>query len=163
MVVTIPPYFWWKYKYQNKHFSENGDISPEMQLPPACIGAIAMPISLFWFGWTGNYASISWAAPTVSTIFFSIGGCTIFNCVFCYEAHAYPKHAASVLAGNDLLRSSLGAGFPLFASAMFHNLGVNWATSLLGFLTIAFLPFPFILYFYGRRLRMASKFARHDI
>lgn len=35
---------------------------------------------------------------------------------------AYHEYAASVLAGNDFKRSSFGAGFPLFAGAMYCNL-----------------------------------------
>jgi hypothetical protein len=44
------------------------------------------------------------------------------------------------------MRSSFGAGFPLFAGAMYNNLGVGWASSLLAFLGIAFIPIPFVLY-----------------
>ena len=80
-----------------------------------------------------------------------------------YLGDAYPEYAASVLAGNDFFRSSFGAGFPLFASAMYKKLGVAWASSLLGFLSIAFIPIPFVLYFYGERIRKASKRARHDL
>ena len=46
----------------------------------------------------------------------------------------------------DLMRSGFGAGFPLFATAMYKNLGVAWASSTLGFLSIAFIPIPFVLY-----------------
>ncbi|OJJ72050.1 hypothetical protein ASPBRDRAFT_178061 [Aspergillus brasiliensis CBS 101740] len=161
--ITIPGYFWWKYKYQAKHFDENWNIPPEMQLPPACVGCFALPISLFWFGWTGQFASVHWIVPIIASMLFALGGCLIFNCIFCYQAHAYPKYAASVLAGNDFLRSSFGAGFPLFATAMFHNLGVGWACTLLGCLCVLFVPYPFVLLKYGKRLRMASKYARHDI
>lgn len=34
----------------------------------------------------------------------------------------------------------------LFASAMFSKLGVAWASSTLAFISIAFIPIPFILY-----------------
>ena len=44
------------------------------------------------------------------------------------------------------MRSSFGAGFPLFATAMYKHLGVRWASSTLGFLSIAFIPIPFALY-----------------
>jgi len=55
-------------------------------------------------------------------------------------------------------------GFPLFATAMYNRLGVDWASSLLGFLSIAFIPIPFVLYKYGKTLRLNhSKFARKDI
>lgn len=42
---------------------------------------------------------------------------------------------------------------------MFEGLGVQWATSLLGFLCVALLPAPFAFYFYGEKIRGMSKFA----
>jgi DHA1 family multidrug resistance protein-like MFS transporter len=83
------------------------------------------------------------------------------NVVLNYLADAYPRYAASVLAGNDLMRSSFAAGFPLFGAAMNNNLGVDWASTLLAFLTCAFIPMPVLLYFYGERIRLASKRAQH--
>ncbi|OJJ45975.1 hypothetical protein ASPZODRAFT_152227 [Penicilliopsis zonata CBS 506.65] len=160
---AIPGYFSWKYFYQSKRFNQDGTLPPEEQLPPACFGSICLPVSLFWFGWTGNFESVHWIVPIIASGLFSVGGCLIFNCIFCYQTHAYPKYAASVLAGNDLLRSSFGAGFPLFATAMFHELGVGWACTLLGCVTCLFVPYPFILYWRGKQLRLRSKYARHDI
>jgi len=73
-------------------------------------------------------------------------------------------YVASVFAGNDLMRSAFGAGFPLFGSAMFNKLGIDWGNSLLGFLAIAFTPIPFVLYKYGKTLRNNhSKYARQDL
>lgn len=80
-----------------------------------------------------------------------------------YLADTYPTVAASVLAGNDLVRSSMGAAFPLFATAMYTKLGIGWASSLLGFLSVAFIPIPILLWFYGQRIRLASRRARHDL
>jgi DHA1 family multidrug resistance protein-like MFS transporter len=45
----------------------------------------------------------------------------------------------------------------------YHKLGVGWASSLLGFLSVAFIPIPFLLYKYGETLRKRSKMARHDL
>lgn len=59
-----------------------------------------------------------------------------------YIPDAYPEYAASVLAGNDLFRSAFGAGFPLFASQMYNKLGVGGASSLLGGLSVLFIPIP---------------------
>jgi hypothetical protein len=72
----------------------------------------------------------------MASALFSVGAVLIFNSIFAYQASASPKYSASVLAGNDLMRSSIAAGFPLFATAMFHNLGVGWASTLLGCLTL---------------------------
>lgn len=101
---------------------------------------------LFWFGWSAR-PSIHWIMPIIGSAFFSAGSILLFNSVLNYLPDAYPDYAASVLAGNDLFRSSFGAGFPLFATAMYNKLGVGWASSLLGFLGIAFIPIPFALYF----------------
>jgi DHA1 family multidrug resistance protein-like MFS transporter len=89
---------------------------------------------------------VHWIVPIIGTAFFSVGAFLLFNSVLNYLADAYPKNAASVLAGNDFFRSSFGAGFPLFATAMYRKLGVGWASSLLGFLAIAFIPIPFFLF-----------------
>lgn len=160
--IAIPGYFYWKLRWQSRHIDQNGYLSPEEHLPPACLGALCLPISLFWFGWTGNFASIHWIVPIIASVLFSVGSCLIFNSIFCYEASAYPKYAASVLAGNDFLRSSFGGAFPLFATQMFLNLGVGWACTLLGCLSLLFVPYPFFLYKFGKRVRHSSKFAQHD-
>ncbi|RDH15376.1 MFS general substrate transporter [Aspergillus niger ATCC 13496] len=89
--IAIPAYFYWKWKYQSKHFGGNWNIKPEYQLPPACVGVILLPISIFWFSWTGNFASVHWIVPTIASILFAVGGCFIFNSIFTYLAHAYPK------------------------------------------------------------------------
>lgn len=63
-----------------------------------------------------------------------------------YLSDAYTTYAASVLAGNAFMRSSFGAVFPLFATQMYHKLGVGWASTLLALLAVIFIPIPFVLY-----------------
>lgn len=162
IIVVIGPFVWYHHKYTEPKFDDNGDLKPELRLPPAFFGAFAIPICLFWFAWTSR-PDIHWIVPIIGTAWFSSGAFLLFNAVLNYLADAYPHHAASVMAGNDFLRSTVGAGFPLFAAAMFKKLGVNWASSLLGFLSVAFIPIPFLLYKYGHVLRRKSKYARKDI
>ena len=159
--VVLPPFIWYFHKYTEPKFNDKGELQPEERLPPAFVGAFAIPICLFWFGWSSR-ESVHWIVPVIGTAWFSVGAFLLFNCVLNYLGDAYPKYAASVLAGNDLFRSAFGAGFPLFATAMYKKLGVGWASSLLGFLAIAFIPIPFLLYKYGAALRKRSKNARQD-
>jgi DHA1 family multidrug resistance protein-like MFS transporter len=162
-LVVIPPYFLYlKYSLEPK-FDKDGNIRPEDRLIPTMVGCFFIPVCLFWFGWTSR-ADIHWIVPIIGSSFFTIGAFLLFNSILNYLPDAYPEYAASVLAGNDFMRSSFGAGFPLFASAMYNNLGVGWASSLLAFLSIAFIPIPFVLYKYGETLRKKhSKHARKDI
>ncbi|OJD37767.1 multidrug resistance protein [Diplodia corticola] len=161
-LVTIPPFFTYLYLVQEKQFNSRGDIKPEKRLPPAFVGAFCVPICLFWFGWSAR-ADVHWIMPIIGSAFFSVAATLLFNSVLNYLADAYPDHVASVLAGNDVMRSAFGAGFPLFANAMYKDLGVGWASSTLAFLGIAFIPIPFVLYIYGERLRKDySRHARKD-
>ncbi|KZV63630.1 putative caffeine resistance protein 5 [Peniophora sp. CONT] len=161
-LIVLPLYFAFLYFYQGPRYNERGEIRPEDRLPAAIIGAFLLPVSLFFFGWSSR-ASVPWIVPIIGSAFFSIGAMLLFNAVLNYLADAYPLYAASVLAGNDLVRSSMGAAFPLFATAMYRKLGIGWASSLLGFLAIAFIPIPIFLWIYGQRIRLASRRARHDL
>ena len=58
-----------------------------------------------------------------------------------------------------LLMLCLIAAFPLFGNQMYERLGYQWATSLLAFLTVAMMPFPWLFFKYGKTLRKKSKFA----
>lgn len=162
ILLVMGPFAWYHHKYTCPKFDDDGNLKPEWRLPPAFFGAFAIPICLFWFGWTAK-PDIHWIVPIIGTTWFTFGAFLLFNAVLNYLADAYPYNIASVMAGNDFLRSSVGAGFPLFASAMFKKLGVDWASSLLGFLSIAFIPIPFLLFKYGHVLRQKSKYARKDI
>ncbi|KAH9831156.1 MFS general substrate transporter [Rhodofomes roseus] len=140
-------------------FAEGKNFTPEDRLPPAMVGAFCLPISLFWFGWTAS-SSIPWIVPIIGSSFFSIGTFLLFNAGLNYLQDCYPKYAASVLAGNDLFRASVGAGFPLFSTAFFHNEGVGQACSILGGISIAMIPIPFVLYRYGHKIRARSRYAQ---
>ena len=160
--VIMVPFFIYNHRHVEPQFNEQGLLRPEVRLQPAFVGAFLIPICLFWFGWSAR-PSIHWIMPVIGSAFFSMGAFLMFMAVLAYLGDAYPKYVASVYAGNDLVRSSFGAAFPLFANAMYHKLGVAWASSLLGFLSVVFIPIPFVLYFYGKRIRGASKMATHDL
>lgn len=52
------------------------------------------------------------------------------------------------------------AVFPLFGVQMYNKLGYQWATSILAFLTVAMMPFPYLFFKYGKRIRARSRFAK---
>lgn len=93
----------------------SGNFKPEMFLPPTFIGCFALPICLFWFGWTSR-EGIHWIVPIIGSGFFAVGVVTLFNSLFNYLGITYSKYAASIFAGSALFRASFGATFPLFVS-----------------------------------------------
>ena len=131
---------------------------PEFQLPQTMVGALIVPIGLFIFGWTAK-PNLHWMGPIIG------GGVTLFGLVICYNGifaftiDAYRTFAASAMACNGVVRSTLGSVFPLFGLQMYENLGIPWATSMLAFICLAFVPMPILFIKYGLQIRAKSKFA----
>lgn len=135
------------------------EATPESRLPPATIGAIALPVGMFAFAWT-NSPTIHWSASIILSTPFGFGCVLVSLSCLNYLIDAYTIYAASVLAAGAMLRSFFGAAFPLFVSQMYRNLGIHWASSVPAFLTVVCVPFPFLMYKYGARLRMKCKYAQ---
>lgn len=53
----------------------------------------------------------------------------------------------------------VAASFPLFSRQMFQNMGIQWASTLLGCVAAVLVPIPVAFLFFGRSLRKRSKFA----
>jgi MFS transporter, DHA1 family, multidrug resistance protein len=51
VAITFPGFAYYFYKYTEPKFDANGNLQPELRLPPSFVGAFFIPICLFWFGW----------------------------------------------------------------------------------------------------------------
>lgn len=78
------------------------------------VGAILVPIGLFWFAFT-TYSSVHWIVPIIACIPFGTGTLLVFQSVFTFLVDAFRPYAASAMAANSAMRSSFAAAFPLFA------------------------------------------------
>jgi multidrug resistance protein len=131
----------------------------EERLYSAMFGGPVLVIGILWLGWSGNYESVPWWVPALSTIFIGLAITLIFISFISYLVDTYLMYAASALAGHTIIRSATGAAFPLFTTQMFVNLGINWAATLLGGTALLLAPMPFLFYKYGARIRSKSSFA----
>ncbi|KAI6967424.1 hypothetical protein KC329_g14489, partial [Hortaea werneckii] len=137
----------------NKLTARNdGKARPEYRLPLANIGAVFIPVSLFWFAWTVQYRT-PWFASIASTFFYGIGQVMILNCTQNYYIDSFEKYAASAIAAGAVFRSLVGGVVPLFAPALFEKLGYGWGISLFGFLAVAIAPAPIFFFIYGQTVR----------
>ncbi|KAF2178944.1 polyamine transporter 4 [Zopfia rhizophila CBS 207.26] len=142
--------------FKRAYSANNGIFEPEARLPLMIFGGCLMPAGLFWYAWTSN-ASVPWPSEVCAGVMIGCGMYTIFIQCFTYIIDCYTGMANSAMAANGAVRSIFGAAFPLFARHMYHNLGVAWATSLLGFLSLVMVPVPVMFWYYGRRIRAWSK------
>jgi hypothetical protein len=132
--------------------SNDGEGLPEHRLPIAFIGAVFLPVSLFWFAWTIENGN-PWPVPLSATLLFGASQVCIFNSTQNYYIDSFEKFAASALAAGAFLRSMMGAQIPLYVSGLFEKLGYGWGMSVFGFVTVALMPAPVLFYFFGGRLR----------
>ncbi|KAE8333952.1 major facilitator superfamily domain-containing protein [Aspergillus sergii] len=129
------------------------------RLPLACIAAPAIPIALFWLGWSSR-SSIHPVMPMMSGVFFGFGYLLIFIALLNYLTDAYKQYSASASAAASTLRSIFAVCLPLATTPMYTKLGIDWASSLLGFFAIAMAIIPFVFIKYGSWIRENSKFAQ---
>lgn len=132
---------------------------PEARMHLARFGTFLLPISLFWFAWT-SFPSVHWVVPIIASAFFGAGIYIIILAVLNYVVDSYQTYAASALAGVILIRNLVGAGFPLFGAQMYDYLGLEWASSLLAFLSLPMCVIPFLFFYKGEYLRLKSPWAR---
>ncbi|KAK3717491.1 hypothetical protein LTR37_005881 [Vermiconidia calcicola] len=137
---------------------DENDGQPEYRLPLANIGAVLLPVSLFWFGWTVE-KGFDWPVPILATVFFGASQVSVFNPVQTYYIDAYGSSAASALAAGAFLRSVIGGVVPLFVGTLYESLGYGVGTSIFGVISIVLLPAPLLFQRYGRLLR--EKFPFH--
>ncbi|KAJ6510608.1 major facilitator superfamily domain-containing protein, partial [Mycena sanguinolenta] len=123
---------------------------PEARLGVTYIGAIISPISLFMFAWTAPFTSVHWIVPCIAEALFSCSMLLIFCGFVPYLIDCYQMTAASALAAGMASRALVGSVFPLFTLQMYHALGVQGSTSLLGGIACLLAPLPFIFRVYGR-------------
>ena len=142
-------------RYMNLVLSKS--TTAESRLPPAIVGAIALPVGMFAFAWT-NYPSIHWSVGIILSAPFGFGCVLVILPIVNYLVDSYVIYAASVLAAAAIFRSVVGAVCPLFTTQMYKSLGIHWATSIPAFMTLACTPFPFVMYYYGAALRMKCKY-----
>lgn len=151
-------------KFYIKRYKANHNLPvPEARLPPMMAGSVVFAVGLFLFAWTGNDKNIHWIGPNFGAVLMGFGFFTVFQAALNYLIDTFQEVAASAVAANTFLRSMFAGSFPLFARIMFHDLGVGWAGSLLGFIAVALIPIPFLFYVFGQRIRARGKWSRGSV
>ncbi|KAJ5414101.1 hypothetical protein N7509_000728 [Penicillium cosmopolitanum] len=156
MVMAILSDPLWRRNYvrlerQHQQGNHVEEFQPEWRLPPAILGGPLVTIGLFIFAWT-IYPDVHWIAPIIGSALFGAGEEKQKNRVLSKPLRPPPSLSQKHEQAQILHMRSAEA-------QVYNNLGYHWATSLLAFLTLAMLPFPYIFYRYGSRIRKHSRFA----
>lgn len=146
-------------KYDNLRAALGGaNVPPEARLYGAMWGAAFLPIGLFIYSFT-QYGFVTWAAPAIALAPIAFGIFFIFESTYSYTADCYGENSSSAIAGQGLLRNTLGAVGPLFATAFFKNVGSQYAGLILAIAGTVLTFIPFVFFRIGPKLRARSKLA----
>ncbi|KAF2688568.1 hypothetical protein K458DRAFT_428118 [Lentithecium fluviatile CBS 122367] len=89
-------------------------------------------------------------APITFGIFF------VFESTYSYTTDCYGTNSSSAIAGQGLMRNTLGAATPLFANALFHIVGSQYAGLILALSGTVLSLIPFVAFKYGRKLERSK-------
>ncbi|GAD92376.1 hypothetical protein PVAR5_0967 [Paecilomyces variotii No. 5] len=145
-------------KYKAISTSPDHHAVPESRLYGAMFGAIWLPIGLFIYSFT-QYGYLHWSGPVIALTPIAIGIFFIFEATYSFTADCYGESSSSAIAGQGLLRNTLGAVSPLFASQFFHNVGSQYAGLILAIAGTVLAMIPFAFFKWGSTIRARSKLA----
>ncbi len=141
-----------------QHSAPDEQFPPENRLFGALVGSFIQPLALFGFAWTAR-PSIPWIVPMIFQCIAMTTSILIYAPGQLFMLDTYgPLFGASAAGAAMLSRYGISAAFPLFTLQLYRSLGVGWATSLLGFCTLAMAPIPWLFWRCGERLRTKGKY-----
>ncbi|KAI2636857.1 MFS general substrate transporter [Hypomontagnella submonticulosa] len=132
--------------------ANGGTFKPEFRLTIMVWYSFLCPLAFFWYGWAAQTRT-HWIVPILGLFPLGFGVIGVFMPTQAYIIDAYPSYAASGIAAFTVLRSVIAAFLPLCGPVLFDNLGVGWGSSVLGFVGVAMIPIPMIIFKFGARLR----------
>lgn len=163
------------YQETLKYFPIKGQ---EARLYMPCAAAVVLPISMFIYAWTAS-PNIPWIVPLIGLTMrcrhvvshnvqvpdpysqaFMSGVLVIFQVSFLYLADCYGPYASSAQAGQGLARNIMALMFPLFTQQMFAGMTYKRGLTLWALLSVVMVLIPWVLFFYGPKIRSRSKVSR---
>ncbi|KAJ5894854.1 hypothetical protein N7495_006545 [Penicillium taxi] len=131
-------------------------IQPEDRLPPMILGAVLLPPSLIWFGWSGG---APWIVQVIPCFFIGFSLQIIFVSGIVYIVDVYLTNTVSAISIHVMVRSLVSATFPMFEGPMYDTLNIDYSATLLAGLSALIMVSPILLRIYGPRIRSLSRFS----
>ncbi|KAF9269443.1 MFS polyamine transporter [Marasmius fiardii PR-910] len=141
----------------------NGDVGePEFRIPILFPASAFLPLGLLLSGWA-TQKKLHWFVTDLGTFFIGLSLVMSFQSIQTYIVDVFSLYAASGLAAVFCLRSLFAFTFPLFTPALYKSLGTGWGNTMLaGIAIVVGCPAPYIFWFYGKKVRGRSRYARQS-
>lgn len=136
---------------------------PEARLYMSTIGSlVGVTGGMFVYGWT-SYPDIPWIAPAIGLAMVGFGIVIVVLAAADYIVDAYAKYAGSAVAALLLGENIVAAFLPLAAQSMYTGLGFQWASTVIGCVSLALSFAPVVLIKWGRRIRARSPYMEKSL
>ena len=138
--------------------SSHGVPALEYRLLPAMVGGFGVVASLYWIAWTAD-PKHNFLSPIFGTLLYVWSNMSILISAISYLFDAYPPRGTlSALTVVACFRLALAGVMPLVIIQMILGLTGGWAYSLFGFIAVAMVSLPWLLFKFGPTLRANSKY-----
>lgn len=144
-------------QHKARHHGHDG-FPPESRLWYGLVSAPAVPAALFWMAWTDS-RSISIWVPLAASVLLGYGLLGMFTSSYEYIIHAYGTSSGPALSFNTFTRYVIAGIMVEVAPTMWRNPGVHWTLTTLGCVSAVLVPVPYVLFWYGSRIRARSQYA----
>ncbi|UZJ51993.1 hypothetical protein CBS101457_001313 [Exobasidium rhododendri] len=151
-----------------RRLEDDPALQPEVRLLPSLIGAPLFVVGLAGFAATDS-PTIQWIVPVIFASFIGMAIVLIYVSVQNYLVDSYMVFAASAIAANSILRSILGAAFPLFTPFMYEpgpagscpkeSCGIHVGPAIAGAIALLFMPFPYLFLRRGEQIRKRCRYS----
>ncbi|KAH3665753.1 hypothetical protein OGAPHI_003941 [Ogataea philodendri] len=159
LVVFLVPIQTWLFKRDRER---NGGIPrPEARFLTSLVTVWGFPISLFWFAFTCS-GNVNYWSPIMAGFLLGIADPLLWLGMLNYIIDSYSEAGLSNsgIAAFTIPSFSIAAALAHAGIAMFENMSAKWAMATLAFISLLVVALVYVLYFFGARLRAASRLAR---
>lgn len=142
--------------------SRNTEVSgspiAEARLYMAVLGGVfGISGGMFTYAWT-SFPSTPWIAPAISLTMVGAGSVLVVAGVTDYVVDAYSHYAGSAMGAVGTGENIFSAFLPLATFSMYKNLGLNWASTSLAFVSLVLSLVPTLMFVWGKEVRARSTF-----
>ena len=132
----------------------------EYRLRSGMFGGILIAASLFWVAFTASPTMHS-LVPITGTMVFIWGSVLVLTSAISYIFDAYPAPGTlAALTTAAVFRIAMAGFLPMVIVQFVMKVTGKWAVATFGFIGIGLMLIPWVLYFWGQKLREGSRYNR---
>jgi MFS family permease len=161
-VILLQPVQTWLFKRDR---ARNGGVPrPEARFLISLVTVWGFPLGLFWFAFTSD-GSVNYWSPIMAGFVLAVADPLLWLAMLSYIIDSYSAAGLSnsAIAAFCIPSFAIAACLAHAGVAMFENMSTKWAMATLGFISLGIVALVYIFFFFGERLRRASKLAKFSV